>query len=96
MFLRNVGDLLPDYTALHLKDSIPHSLRCENVTSQKTHLSLSYSNLNLQSPVVTIRTTCFNIPKLYILPHTVYLCVSYGSHNKQRLFPQQALTGWAL
>jgi hypothetical protein len=28
--------------------------------------------------------------------HRVYLCVSYGSHNKQRLFPQTALTGWAL
>jgi hypothetical protein len=28
--------------------------------------------------------------------HTVYLCVPYGSHNKQRLFPQSALTGWAL
>jgi hypothetical protein len=28
--------------------------------------------------------------------HTVYLCVPYNSHNKQRLFPQTALTGWAL
>jgi hypothetical protein len=28
--------------------------------------------------------------------HTVYLCVPYGSHNKQRLFPYTALTGWAL
>jgi hypothetical protein len=28
--------------------------------------------------------------------HTMYLCVPYGSHNKQRLFPQTALTGWAL
>jgi hypothetical protein len=26
----------------------------------------------------------------------VYVCVPYGSHNKQRLFPQTALTGWAL
>jgi hypothetical protein len=39
---------------------------------------------------------------LYILfrtlhsAHTVYLCVPYGSHDKQRLFPQTALTGWAL
>jgi hypothetical protein len=43
--------------------------------------------------VVTICTTCFNIPKLCILP-TVYLCVLYGSRNKQRLFPQTTLTGW--
>jgi hypothetical protein len=28
--------------------------------------------------------------------HRVYLCVSYGSHSKQRLFPQTPLTGWAL
>jgi hypothetical protein len=34
--------------------------------------------------------------KLYILSTEVYLCVWYGSHNKQRLFPQTALTGWAL
>jgi hypothetical protein len=29
-------------------------------------------------------------------PHSVYLCVPYGSHDKQRLFPQTALTCWAL
>jgi hypothetical protein len=28
----------------------------------------------------------------YILFGSV--CVPYGSHNKQRLFPQTALTGW--
>jgi hypothetical protein len=28
--------------------------------------------------------------------HTVYLCVPYGSRNKQRMFPQTALTGGAL
>jgi hypothetical protein len=28
--------------------------------------------------------------------HTVYLCVLYGSHNKQQLFPQMPLTSWAL
>jgi hypothetical protein len=39
---------------------------------------------------------------LYILfrtvhsAHTVYLCVPYGSHNKERLFPSTTLTGWAL
>jgi hypothetical protein len=26
----------------------------------------------------------------------MYLCVPYGSHSKQRLFPHTALTGWAL
>jgi hypothetical protein len=25
--------------------------------------------------------------------HTLHLCVPYESHNKQRLFPQTALTG---
>jgi hypothetical protein len=28
--------------------------------------------------------------------HTMYLCVPYGSHSKQRLFTHTALTGWAL
>jgi hypothetical protein len=26
----------------------------------------------------------------------LHFCVPYGSHNKQRLFPQTAVTGWAL
>jgi hypothetical protein len=34
-------------------------------------------------------------PVRYGLP-TVYLCVPYGSHSKQRLFPHTVLTGWAL
>jgi hypothetical protein len=38
---------------------------------------------------------CFKMKSLRFA-HTVYLCVPYGSHNKQRLFPQTALTGWAL
>jgi hypothetical protein len=45
------------------------------------------SRLTLYSAMVTIHTTCFN---------TQCICVPYGSHNKQRLFPQTALTGWAL
>jgi hypothetical protein len=28
--------------------------------------------------------------------HRVYVCVPYGSHNKQRLFPRTSLTDWAL
>jgi len=28
--------------------------------------------------------------------HTVYLCVLYGSENKQRLFHYKALTDWFL
>jgi hypothetical protein len=36
--------------------------------------------------VVNTYTTCFNILRLCILP-TQYLCVPYGSHSKQRLFP---------
>jgi hypothetical protein len=29
-------------------------------------------------------------------PYHLLLCVPYGSHNKQQLFPKTALTGWAL
>ena len=42
-------------------------------------------------------TSCanrLNIHKFYVLPHTVYLCVSFGSENKQRLFICTALTNW--
>jgi hypothetical protein len=31
-----------------------------------------------------------------VLHHIVYLCVWYGSHTKQGLFPWTALTGWSL
>ena len=36
----------------------------------------------------------FNTHKLYVLPHTAYLCVLCGSQDKQRLFPYTALTDW--
>ena len=36
----------------------------------------------------------FNIHKFYVVPHTVYLCVLFGSQNKQRLFPYTTLTDW--
>jgi hypothetical protein len=32
----------------------------------------------------------------WILHTECNLCLPYGSHNKQRLFPQTALTDWAL
>jgi hypothetical protein len=51
--------------------------------------------LALSNAVVAVCTACFNTLKLCILP-TQCICVPHGSHNKQRLFPQTALTGWAL
>ena len=59
-------------------------------------LSIYFCLLSLQSPVVTIRTTRFNIHKVYVLPTQLYLCVLCGSQNKKRLFPYTALTGWFL
>ena len=47
-------------------------------------------------PVSSISTVKFNIQESYVLPQTVFLCVSYGSQNKQRLFPYTALTDWFL
>jgi len=38
----------------------------------------------------------FNIQQFYVLPTLVYLCVLYGSENKQRSFPYTTLTGWFL
>jgi hypothetical protein len=52
---------------------------------------------NPLKPNISIRNTCFNTLKLCI-SHAgrEYLCVSYGSHNKQGLFHQTALIGRAL
>jgi len=33
----------------------------------------------------------FNIQQFYVLPTQLYLCVMYGSENKQRLLPYTAL-----
>ena len=42
--------------------------------------------------MVTICTTRYNIKQFCVLPTQLYLCVLYGSQNKQRLFPYTALT----
>jgi hypothetical protein len=49
------------------------------------------SDLQLLPPAVTCTGN-------YMLKHCTFTtqCVPYGSHSKQRLFPQTALTGWAL
>jgi hypothetical protein len=59
---------------------------------RRPKLNIAY----IASIVVTICTVCFDITKTLYSAYTVYLYVSYGSHNKQRLFPQTALTGWSL
>jgi hypothetical protein len=43
---------------------------------------------------VTVRTTRYNIPKLYKVA-TLYLCVLYGSKNKRRLLPYKSIN-WSL
>jgi len=45
--------------------------------------------------VVTIHTAPLTWKALRSA-HTLYLCVLYGSQNKQRLFPYTALTDWFL
>jgi len=49
----------------------------------------------LQSPVDTLCTASLTLTILRSA-HTVYLCVSYVSQNKQRLFPYTALSDWFL
>ena len=36
----------------------------------------------------------FNIQQFHVLPTQLYLCVLFGSENKQRLFPYTTLTDW--
>jgi hypothetical protein len=45
-------------------------------------------------PMVTICTASFNFQQILRSAQTVYLCVLYGSENKQPLFPYTALTDW--
>jgi hypothetical protein len=44
-------------------------------------------SLTLQSPVVIIPTTRFNIETSAFSPHIICLCVSCGSHSEHQLFP---------
>ena len=76
------------------------SLRVQNDVKRSVPLSGHRSALgiwvNSNSAVVTVRTARFNIQQILRSAHTVYLCVLYGSQNKQRLFPYTTLTDWFL
>jgi hypothetical protein len=48
----------------------------------------------LRQPLFTVQATRYRTRGS--AKAKVYLWVPYGSHHKQRLFPQIALTGWAL
>jgi hypothetical protein len=69
---------------LHQKPSNgPQVVLCEQ-TYRQTEQTTGVAQIS-EPPLKTLHSA-----------HTVYLCVLYGSHNKQRLFPQIAFTGWAL
>jgi hypothetical protein len=66
------------------------------VVRQILTLSSAMEDGVAQQDLCVVPTQCVCVsPVRYGLP-TVYLCVPYGSHSKQRLFPHTALTGWAL
>jgi hypothetical protein len=41
--------------------------------------------INILKPTGHLMHQQFNIQQLYVLPHTLYLCVLYLSENKQRI-----------
>jgi hypothetical protein len=98
------GATAREFSSLQIQDSLFQNLQTSGCEDERegfrtdTDIVLNClatgGHLTLYSTVVTICTACFNTAKHSI--HRVYLCVPYGSHNKQRLFPQTALTGWAL
>jgi hypothetical protein len=45
---------------------------------------------NLLTPTGHVMHQQFNIQQLYVLPHTLYICVLYLSENKQRIVPLTA------
>jgi hypothetical protein len=66
-------------------DSTSDSIRC---CYRQSNSRITVTHKKLKLKLITMSPVW-----LYVC---VYLCVPYGSHNKQRLFPQTALTGWAL
>jgi hypothetical protein len=54
-----------------------------NSSIKHTHVVI----FNLLKPSGSTCTTCLKHNKTLHSAHTLYLCVPYGSHNKQRLFP---------
>jgi hypothetical protein len=56
------------------------------ITWKKLHYLRIAQRFQFVTPVSTSRHSKY--------PHTVYLCVPYSSHNKQRLLRQSCLTGW--
>jgi hypothetical protein len=60
------------------------------------------SSANVKHSLDTLKPSGYSMYRMLHHPqtlrsaHRAYLCVPYGSHNKQRLVPQTALTGWAL
>jgi hypothetical protein len=47
----------------------------------------SLSQFNLLKPTGYVMHQQFNIQQLYVLPHTLYLCVFCLFENKQRIVP---------
>ena len=50
---------------------------------------------DMMKQIVTFRNFA-KAPKNYSSAFMLYFCVSYDSHNKQRLFPYTTLTDWSL
>jgi hypothetical protein len=71
------------YSYMSFKDSVRTSLETNYVYATKPNRLMLFGE--------TLARYGLNFSA-----HRVYLCVPYGSHNKQRLFPKTALTGWAL
>jgi hypothetical protein len=61
----------------------------ECIASEEEYTTVCHSKV-LHGPVVlTFRNSTF-------CPHTLHVCILYGSQSKQRLFPCTALAGWLL
>ena len=66
-----------------------------SVFTARYGLNLRVMYINLSKPSGHYMYQQFIIQQFYAVL-TVYLCILYGSQNKQRLFPYTALTEWFL
>jgi hypothetical protein len=89
-------DIFYVISMLYCKRVYKQKLVLENSKEIKYSGGLPFcSTVTFQTPVVTIYTTYFHTKSMHS-EYRAYICVSYGSHNKQPIFFYTSLTGWCI
>jgi hypothetical protein len=88
---RNTGNCLGGWVKRPKCETGHSSLASADVTSSNSvappDVLMASRLINPLKRVVAICTAFLNTEESCILPHTIYLCVSYDAYNKYQLFP---------